>query len=115
MKSSRLLLALFVCLLALVTAQAQTASLHGLVTDPSGAAIPGAVVQAHGPNADARAKTDANGQYSFPTLPPGSYTIRVAAKGFAANHKDGVEVNGPATMDLQLTIESEAQVINVQD
>src|SRR5579883_995193 len=105
-----------VCLLFLASAAfAQTPSLHGVVTDPSGASIAGASVQLRGPAGSAQAKTDANGQYTFNTIKPGTYSIRVTAKGFGANSKDDVSVNGPVEVNIPLTIEAEAQVVNVQD
>jgi protocatechuate 3,4-dioxygenase beta subunit len=56
-----------------------SASLHGTVTDPSGARIPGAMVQVAGPSGDQRKTTDAAGQYAFAGLIPGTYLVRVIA------------------------------------
>ena len=67
------LIALLVCLLP---ASAQTASLRGTVTDPSGAAVPGATVEVGG----RRTKTDSVGQYRFPSIAAGEYRVRVSAK-----------------------------------
>ena len=58
-------------LLFLGSAWAQTApqaSLKGVVTDPSGALVPDALVQLRGPGGERRAKTDVSGQYAFPSL-----------------------------------------------
>src|SRR5689334_25304335 len=64
-------------------AQTPTASLRGTVTDPSGARVPNALVQVVGPNSQQRKNTDATGQYSFPTLTPGVYRVRIIAKDFS--------------------------------
>ena len=80
----RTLFRLFV-LLALVTPAAvfgqgvQTGTLTGTVKTTDGASIPDAAVVATSPALQgARAvTTDVNGVYSIPSLPPGTYTIRV--------------------------------------
>jgi hypothetical protein len=89
--------------------------LHGTVTDPSGAVVPGAVIQLRGLGREQRAKTGSTGQYSFATLVPGTYQIRVTAKGFSIMLKKDF-VAGPASIfDVQMAIQGEAQVINVDD
>jgi hypothetical protein len=107
------ILALFVYSFLL---QAQTPpSLRGTVTDPSGALVPGALVQLRGPGAEQRATSDDKGQYSFISLQPGKYTVRVIAKGFTVSQKPGYEITAPQTLDVQLTIEAESQVVNVEE
>ncbi len=57
-------------------------SVEGRVLDPSGAAIAGARVTAVGStSAFASAGTDQKGEFSL-SLPPGAYTLTVAADGF---------------------------------
>jgi hypothetical protein len=107
-----------VLLVLLVPAWAQetsTPSLRGTVTDPSGATVPGAVVQLRGPGRERRAKTDDAGQYSFPSLAPGRYQVRVNAKGFAGTQKTDFSIVKPAVFDTELVIGTKAQVINVED
>src|SRR5580658_5201894 len=87
-----------------IFADAQTASLHGTVTDPSGALVPGALVQLRGPGPEVRATSDDKGQYSFATLAPGKYTVRVIAQGFTVGTKQGYDISSPQTLDMQLTI-----------
>ncbi len=94
--------------------QTQPASLKGRVTDPSGATVPGALVQLRGPGGEQRAYTNESGDYAFPALRPGKYTVRVIAKGFTVTQHKDFPVAGPATLDAQLTIEAESQVINVE-
>src|SRR3984957_12033083 len=106
--------ALIAPFLALIV-QGQTASLRGTVTDPSGALVPGALVQLRGPGPESRATSDDNGKYSFATLPPGKYAIRVIAKGFTVSQKQGFDISTPQTLDIQLTIEAESQVVNVEE
>src|SRR5882724_1122547 len=102
--------------LLLFMAQAgETPSLRGVVTDPSGAAIPGAAVQLRGPGGERRAKTVSTGSYSFPSLAPGVYQIRVSAKGFSIAEKKNLRIDHPLVFDTQLAIQSEKQVVNVDD
>ncbi len=90
-------------------------SLNGVVTDPSGAAVPGVVVQLRGPGREQRAKTGLAGQYSFPELASGSYQLRFTAKGFAVALKSGLRIEQPEVFDVQLVIGTHAQVIRVDD
>ena len=52
--------------------------------------------------------------YSFPALQPGKYQVRVATKGFAVTEKRDLEVTAPTVFDVQLQIQTEAQVLNVE-
>lgn len=92
-----------------------TASLKGTVTDPSGSVVPGALVQLHGPGGELRAKTNETGAYSFLNLRPGNYRVRVIATGFTVSDRQNFPINAPTTLDVQLTIETEATVVNVEE
>src|ERR1700675_1080494 len=79
---------LYLCVFALplaLTLFAQgPASLRGTVTDPSGAGVPGASVSVTGPGGMVRVvETNNNGAYAMVGLPPGTYTLRIAAAGFS--------------------------------
>jgi hypothetical protein len=69
-------------------------SITGNVFDPSGSAIPGAEVEAVNANTGIHRKavTNATGQYSFPTVNPGVFTITVTKEGFRTTVKKGVDV-----------------------
>lgn len=93
--SGVLLLAVVSWMLTAVPAAAQTAgSITGHVSDPSGASIPGAKVTltAIGTNAVRTATTGTTGDYSFPTVPPGDYTLKVVATGFNAAQSNVVRL-----------------------
>jgi outer membrane receptor protein involved in Fe transport len=82
-----LLIALLsVAFFAAVPVQGQVlyGSLVGTVTDPSGGVIPDATVSATDSltGATRDEKTDASGRYSFATLSPGTYSVKVTANGF---------------------------------
>src|SRR5207302_8633319 len=93
---------------------AAVAALQGTVTDPCGAAVPGAVVLARGPGGDHRARTNSSGQYVLPSLTAGRYQVRIAAKGFAMLSME-IAINAPLVFDAQLVIQTDTQVVNVED
>jgi outer membrane receptor protein involved in Fe transport len=71
-----------------------TASIYGSVTDPSKAAMPGVTVTAiHvATNQTRSAQTNAGGQYAFPELPLGIYTVRAELTGFKTVSRTGIEL-----------------------
>ena len=83
MKTSVLLFSLIS--LGSVEAFAQgSASLTGLVTDPSGSAVPNAKLTARSQstNLERVAQSDSSGDYYFATLPVGTWEVTVEASGF---------------------------------
>ncbi len=70
-----------------MTATAQTAgsgNIQGVVTDPSGAMIPNADVTLVETSTQVtlKSKTNSKGNYAFPNINVGTYSLRVAAPGF---------------------------------
>ena len=102
-------------------AGAQTVStggtkLHGMVTDPDGAAIPGATIMltpAKGNGIKTESKGD--GSYSV-TITPGTYTIVVSMPGFATYSMNGLKVPPvpSTTLDAKLKIGEQTTVVNVE-
>ena len=75
------------CLLvfsAHILAQVSTSSITGLVTDSTGAVVPGASVEAINESTGVTYPGSSNteGNYLFGSLPPGPYTITVTQQGF---------------------------------
>ena len=108
--------------------QTSSTSLQGTVMDPSGRAIAGAtVVLANSESKLERTmETGTQGEYRFIALPPGTYTLTVAAKGFSRYQQTDLQllVNTPATANVPLkvgsatesiTVTSEAPVLNLVD
>ncbi len=111
---------LFVLSIAAVFASAQSApgTLHGRVTDPSGAVVSQATVTATG--ADGKpvtVQTDHQGNFQFSRLAPGSYNVTAVAKGFAVDQEADVKVAAGQTqeLDIALQIEVEQQHVEVQE
>jgi hypothetical protein len=120
MKRLQALSALILSAVSLATpftlrAQSAAASLRGTITDPSGATVPGALVQLRGPGGEQRKTTDAAGQYAFPVLASGKYSVRVIAKGFTVGQRQGFDIGAGTVFNYQLTIEAQSQVLNVED
>lgn len=99
-----------------VFSQTSSTSLQGTVTDSGGAAIAGAsVVLSNQAKLQRTTETDAQGGYRLLALPPGTYTLTIAAKGFARYQQTGLEllVNTPATANVQMKIGATSEVVNV--
>jgi hypothetical protein len=99
--------------------QPATGALRGQVTDPSGAAIANAdvvLVPATAPATPIKAQSNGQGQYEFPTLTPGQYTLNVVAPGFSVYENDGVVIASQALrLNVTMAIEVEEQKIQVSD
>ena len=119
MKSARRVGLLFVFLCAgFLFAQDNSASLHGKVTDPSGAVIPQATVTAVSPSGTkATTTSNAQGSYEIKGLAAGSYTVTTQAKGFAVSTEENVVVSaGQAQQfDIGLEIAVEPEKVEVQE
>src|SRR5271154_2817642 len=77
--------ALFSFLFAItLSAQINTATIGGTVTDPTGASIAGAMVIVQNPATGIRhqVETNSSGVFSVPQLQPGAYTVTVSKDGF---------------------------------
>jgi len=103
---------------AAAPAAGATGGLTGFVTDPSGAGIPKASVRltrASGTSYDAA--TNKEGIYEFKDLPPGIYTLKAAAKGFALFTKENVQIiaKQQVQVNISLSIQIEEQKVEVTD
>jgi Carboxypeptidase regulatory-like domain len=116
---SFLLLTLLLLTLSLPATYAQpTATVHGAVTDESGAVIPGAKVtvsNAAGPVKSVTAADDGN--YSVSGLQPGKYTVQAASPGLQQIQPFAVDLSASpnATANLQLQVAAEKQEVTVQE
>jgi hypothetical protein len=115
----QLLIALFLVLLFVLTANAQTfrGAINGTVTDPSGAVVPAAHVKAtnKATSIDYATESTSDGQFAFQDLPVGAYRVSVAAAGFPALEVDNVLVAQGAiyTLAAQLKISQQATTVEV--
>ena len=97
---------------------AQNAEISGLITDPSGLAVPNARVTAENPGTSATRTVSSNteGKYGVPALLPGLYNITIVANGFKTIHQTGivVEVDQRARLDFALDIGSTTEIVTVE-
>ncbi|MGA8529867.1 MAG: carboxypeptidase-like regulatory domain-containing protein, partial [Acidobacteriaceae bacterium] len=116
---SVLLIAVFpFCEMPRAHAQSTYASIHGTVTDTSGAVVPGATVTVTNTSTgiSSNQTTDGKGYYIFPQLAIGGpYTIRVEKEGFQASQSTGItlSINENRDVDAKLATGSVSQTIQV--
>ncbi len=89
----------------------------GEVKDQSGAVVPGVPVTATNTETNASRTTNTNdaGVYSFPSLVPGPYQVKVEAPGFQPMVRTDIElqVQQTARIDFTLTVGQATQTIEV--
>lgn len=98
-------------------AQSFSGAVTGLVSDSSGAAVPGTTVtlRNEGTGAQRKLNTDSSGVYIAAALPVGYYTIRFEARGLttAEQHRVKVDVSSETRADVTLSPQAAEQVVNV--
>jgi len=117
--------ALFVLITPLVLIQtlpaqiAGAGSIQGTVTDGSGAVIQGATVTATNANTGVKTErpTTGAGLYNLSPLPPGEYSVSVAATGFETRTQQHLTVDALQTLSLNLTMQvaGSAQQVTVSE
>ena len=100
-----------------VSAQGNTASLTGIVTDSQGASVPNAAVTVTNKATSTQnvATTDASGYYNFASLPVGAYTLQVELQGFkrAVQENVNLEVGQKARIDFSLEVGAVTETVSV--
>jgi hypothetical protein len=112
--STTLLIAAFP---ALLRAQIDMGGVAGTVKDPSGAAVPAAVLTLtnEARNVAQKVHASSTGTYVFEAVPVGSYTLKAEAPGFAIYLSQNLEVHVQrvVTVDIALTLSGSAQTVTV--
>ena len=93
------------------------ASLSGVVTDQTGAVLPGATVTISGGTGSPKtATTNDKGKYSVKDLGPGTYTIVITAPNFKDFRTDGLNLTVGQTLPLDAVLEpaGEKTSVNVE-
>ena len=117
----------FLCIVALLAtaflgstplrAQLTTASLGGIVTDSSGAVVPGANVTVRNTGTALTKSMPAgnDGSYLFPVLPVGAYTLTVEKAGFKTYSQSGIvlAVNQSVTQEVMLQVGATSEQVTV--
>ncbi len=98
-------------------AQTTSTTILGSVTDSSGATVPGAKVVATNINTGIRRQdtTTATGDYGFPLLDVGMYSVTVEMKGFKTETQKGIElqINQKARVDFRLEIGAQTEIVTI--
>jgi hypothetical protein len=98
-------------------AQSNMADLSGVVRDPSGSVVPGVEIVVTNTEIGLPRSTRSNGEgrYRVPLLPPGKYEVRAQSTGFAAKvYRDVVLTVGHyANLDIDLQVSQAASEISV--
>src|SRR5438132_5565367 len=111
------------CVLASTHAFAQgggastTGSINGKVADSSGGVLPGVTVNATSPSLMGvqTAVSDTSGNYRFPALPPGSYTVTFDLPGFNTLKRENIQIamGFTATVNVELAVASLQETVTV--
>ena len=93
------------------------ATVNGTVTDPAGAAVPGAKVTVtdSATGIERVTNTSEAGMFSFNALPSGAYDLNVEARGFKAGRRTGIglTVGAVNTVDVALVIGAAQETVSV--
>ena len=122
------------CLLASTHAFAQgggastTGSINGKVADSSGGVLPGVTVSATSPSSMGvqSSVTDSGGNYRFPALPPGTYTVTFELPGFNTLKRENIQISmgftaavnvelGVASLNETVTVTGDSPVIDTSN
>jgi Carboxypeptidase regulatory-like domain len=111
-------LALMVIALFACSAFAQSTTdgaIGGLVTDQSGAVVPGASISSRnlGTGSASTAATDGSGRYTLNHLPPGLYSLEISAQGFAGYKATNITVEVGRLTPIDATLDVKAQTATV--
>ncbi len=120
MRSRLLWLCTAVALLAAPSpgwAQRTTGDIRGVITDESGAVLPGVTVTLRGPAVQGAPTTVSNesGVYRFPNLAPGVYEIEVELAGFGNRKQTNIPVTLGITQEVpvQMSVSTQQETVVV--
>ena len=109
----------FLCAATAALAQAGRGSISGLVSDPTGAIVPGAKITLlnHATGVALHTVTTTAGLYSFVALNPGVYEVTASLKGFESVAQDNVNVtvDQVSTVNITLRVGSVNEVVTVTE
>jgi outer membrane receptor protein involved in Fe transport len=98
-----------------LAAQTPAIGISGTVTDGTGGAVPGAKITAtnQATSASQSVLADAAGQFAFPALPAGTYTVQTEYPGFSAYVKK--DVVSPAVLQISVTPSANTTSVDVSE
>jgi outer membrane receptor protein involved in Fe transport len=96
---------------AALSAQSLTGAVSGTVRDEQGAALPGAVLTLTGRAGSTTATAAADGAYRFPSVDPGTYSVKAEMAQFQAQQRDSLAVS----VGLHLTVDFTLKLAGVEE
>jgi hypothetical protein len=109
-----LILALAVASAPALLAQETTGAIEGVVRDSGGAVLPGVTVEATGPSGTVVAVTNERGEYRFPRLPSGKYTLKANLASFrTAESTVDLTVGTTARAEFTLQVAGVSETVQV--
>ena len=87
-------------------AQLETGNLYGTLVDEQGSALPGVTVTLSGQGAPQVQVTNAQGQFRFLGLGPGSYAVKSELEGFSTIEYPNVTINVGRNTNIEVTLSS---------
>jgi hypothetical protein len=104
------------CLLTVHALAQSTATVTGVVRDPAGAIVPGAMVTVRNDLSgfQRQATTNDDGGYTITNLPFNAYTVTTHREGFRNDVRQlNLRSNVPVTVDVQLAVQDKTESANV--
>src|SRR5437016_10490950 len=102
---------------SILLAQSERGNITGVVSDSSGAAVPGAevVITHRATNSVVKTTTTTAGEYNAPALNPGEYTVEISATGFRRFSQRNVIVSAASAVrvDAQLQVGAVSESVEV--
>jgi hypothetical protein len=102
---------------AVVSAQTSTGSITGIVSDPSGAVIPGVqvAVKNMATGNSFKVTTNRDGVFNVGSLPPGQYTLSASQSGFRPYVVSGINLDPGQVVNQNITLQvsSQTQTVSV--
>jgi Carboxypeptidase regulatory-like domain len=103
---------------ALSFGQGATATITGIVTDPQGAVVPGAIVtiSSSALNLKRQTTTNSEGHYTIAQLPPAAYSVRVEASEFTVVEINNfiLQVGQQATQNISLSVKGGNEIMAIE-
>ncbi|MEZ5286582.1 MAG: carboxypeptidase-like regulatory domain-containing protein [Vicinamibacterales bacterium] len=94
-----------------------TGTIQGRISDAQGAVLPGVTVTASSPSmlGEQTTVSSETGNYRFPAVPPGTYTVTYELAGFNTLRREGVQITlgFTANLNVELTLATLQETVTV--